>query len=111
MPWGWGCKWGLVGVGSHSVIDETPGTSRQPGFPLNGGWKRGRGGWGGHPESRGGGFVSGGWWGLGSRSVVDEMLGASRQPGFPLDGGWKRGRGGWGGHPECCGVGLRVGGW
>jgi len=47
---GWGCKWGLVGVGSHLVIDETLGTSRQPGFPLNGGWKRGRGGWGGHPE-------------------------------------------------------------
>ena len=42
----WGCKCGLVrGVDAHSVVDETLGASRQPGFPLNGGWKRGRGGW------------------------------------------------------------------
>jgi len=65
MPWGWGCKWELVGVGNHSVIDETLGMSRQPSSPLNGGWKRGRGGWGGHPECRGVGLqvgVGGGWW-------------------------------------------------
>jgi len=30
---------GVGGVGSHSVMDETLCASRQPGFPLNGGWE------------------------------------------------------------------------
>ena len=42
---GWGCEWGVGrgwwGLGSHLVVDETLGASRQPRFPLDGGWKRG----------------------------------------------------------------------
>jgi hypothetical protein len=30
---------GVGGVGSHSAMDETLCASRQPGFPLNGGWE------------------------------------------------------------------------
>jgi hypothetical protein len=45
---------GWWGLGSCSVVDEMLGASCQPGFPLDCGWKRGRGGWGGHPECRGG---------------------------------------------------------
>jgi len=83
VMWVWriGSAWGQrgvsVGMGGHSVVDETLGASRHPGSPSTGGGNEGEAA------------------GVATHSVVDKTLGASSHPDSPSTGVEKRARRRW----------------
>jgi hypothetical protein len=123
VMWVWriGSAWGQrgvsVGMGGHSVVDETLGVSRHPGSPSTGGGNEG--------EAAGVATQIVVMWGCGYRSAWGQRGGgrpfSGRQdvgrvpsPGFPFNRGGNEGEAAVGGYTERSEVGvwvvLRVGG-